>query len=214
MPSPMASTGDLDAMMQQTADRILRSRIKREIVLECADKAKSVGDVASALGRPDGAVRGGFMSLLEEGIIEPAPLPGDRRARGFKVARDYRALVDALRVRPEEVGRLRDDGYLVTVTGPRISNLLPILSDVSEARHFVWAARMAGPGRVLLFFDGNGRAEVDRLCVRLERHGFEAAADEVAAQLGPRAMREWAADAMRDEVHGDSEPVRATGSGA
>jgi hypothetical protein len=135
--------------------------------------------------------------MEREGVLEPARIPG-RTAKGYRLAAQYQGLAQQARV--SDKGRILDGANFVAVGGKNLARLLHLLSDVAESPHFRWATRLAGPGRVLLCFSRDGRAEVERLRVIFEREGFDVTSEEAVASLDARELREWTADRLNDRV--------------
>src|SRR4051812_1034970 len=118
----------------------LKSDARRKIASLCVDTPRSVGDLAAALDRPDGAIRPTINKMVDAGILRSTQLP-QRRARGYVVAPAWRGIATKLVNEPRAPGALVPEARLVHVRGT-LDALAVALSDISEQPVFAWAARL------------------------------------------------------------------------
>jgi hypothetical protein len=169
--------------------------IRRQIAISCTDRARSIGDVARELGKPDGAIRPTFHRMLREGILVEADLP-DRRAQGYILAPAWKSA--DLQSPTANPGQLERGGRLVRVRG-QLDILTVGLGEVSDEPGFLWAARV--DNQEFLVFLAGREDEIDDAHIRLQRRGLVVdPAGDVGRLFDARQLREWASRLDRDRV--------------
>ena len=192
--------------MAENMDKALRSNVRRKIARLCAHDPRSVGDLAAALGRPDGAIRPTVNKMVEAGVLRTTTLP-ERRAQGYVVAPAWQPAVRELARELRTAGTLTPTARLIHVRGP-LDTLAVALSDVSEHRAFAWAARPAAE-RFAVLLDGS-KAEIDEAHAALLRHDLtEELAEDMRELMTPMQLRAWAAGVDRSRSSSTNVPSSA-----
>jgi hypothetical protein len=160
------------------------------IARECAHEARSIAEVAKVLSKSDGALRAVFQTMVRDGVLETQRTE-NRRGVLYRVSSAYIPLVQELV--GDKSGMALDDAVLLTIGGRNLTKLLQTASNAAESEHFLWAARLDGPSRLLLAFRPGGAELVDHLQIEFEHQGAEVHREHIAERFAPRRFREWAA---------------------
>lgn len=169
------------------------SETRRLVARACSERALSVGDLGRILKRPDGSLRTVVKAMNEEGVLEPAPLPG-RVAKGYLLSAQHEAALREALALQHPLGLLAPEQRLLVVAGRELEQLAAAVQAASVDPALLWVARTDGAARFVLAFDGSDPDPSDRTEVALRRGGAEVLAMRVARTMGPAEAVAWGRD--------------------